>query len=646
MSIEGDAGSDGFKMIVRAVWRNRALALISTLALFLGLSAFVLSLKPQYVSEALLLVAPGSGTEAAELRAAQGSSGPTDPFLLRSEGDVLSSEELCRRVISNLNLSATADFSGTTDIVKAYRARLGVFNDGRSLSFRVSFTAEDANLAAKIANAHVDAYLSGQAERRASKQKAALRWLQLELERLQSGIRANEAELQAFREQAGPLTRQRGADPDPLDSNIEQLRLQLGGANRDLHASQERLAEAERSSGGDAQTNIGEARSSVELAATRVKVIESEIGRLQLQKHGAERLSAELRTREAEVLAKRSVFETVLNRYNTVLAQQGSESADARLISAASVPSKPAFPRTNLFLLVSALASIGVGVGIAFVREKFRDRNPSIEVVAGPVQLRPLGSIPFPEQMTERYGRRVAAAIFWERIRSIRSMLPLSAGGSVLLITSSLPKEGKSLVAASLAKSFAATGARTLLLDADLRCPTAARAMAQASCTAGLAEVLTNRVSMEEALLNIGEHLSLLPAVPNRAAQSDLLASQEMKALVSQARSKFDVTIIDSAPIGLVSDALMLAGLADLCVIVARSSLARTEVLADTVARLRAAGGDMAGLVMTGAGQADAELLDGTEYLKYMSGQEEAVPYQTGKSVPSQADVRAVWSDK
>jgi capsular exopolysaccharide synthesis family protein len=154
-----------------------------------------------------------------------------------------------------------------------------------------------------------------------------------------------------------------------------------------------------------------------------------------------------------------------------------------------------------------------------------------------------------------------------ESFRSLRSGLTLSGVGRklrVLSITSALPGEGKSYLAYNLALAFAATGLKVLLIDADLRRPRL-HALFRVPREDGLADLLAGQKSFEEALVAhpVEPNLTLIPAGRNSPLASELLGSGDIEKVIETARQRFDLVLVDNAPVLPVADAIIVGTYCD-----------------------------------------------------------------------------------
>jgi capsular exopolysaccharide synthesis family protein len=164
-----------------------------------------------------------------------------------------------------------------------------------------------------------------------------------------------------------------------------------------------------------------------------------------------------------------------------------------------------------------------------------------------------------------------------------------SRGGQVMLITSSLPGEGKSFTAAQLARNIAQSGKQVILVDADLRRPMQNR-LFHMNETIGLANVLSGTASLDDALVDSGtENLTLLHCGTSSRNPTELISSEQMSALLEALRQEADVIIVDAPACAVVADALFIAPYIDTIVHVIGVGQVDSALVRDTTAALAAA---------------------------------------------------------
>jgi capsular exopolysaccharide synthesis family protein len=268
------------------------------------------------------------------------------------------------------------------------------------------------------------------------------------------------------------------------------------------------------------------------------------------------------------------------------------------------VPQEPVRPRPARDLGLALLLGLACAVAAAFVRD-YLDTS-----VGRPRDVRRLG-LPLlgviPENRASRaplIARGQRREAFAEGYRVLRASLPprQDGGGQVLLVTSTLAGEGKSLTSANLALTLAAGEERVLLIDADLRRPVLHQLL-RTRPVPGLVEAMIDTGESARAIRRVeGSRLSFLPCgTPLERSPADLLASGAMRELIARLRPDYDRIVLDTPPAGAIADALVLSRLADGVLVVAHSGkVARGELL-HVLDRLASAGAPLWGVILNRA---------------------------------------------
>lgn len=265
-----------------------------------------------------------------------------------------------------------------------------------------------------------------------------------------------------------------------------------------------------------------------------------------------------------ENIVRRATYEEQASRFLAL----ASFTRPVDIVRTADVPSTPSSPKPVRNAILAALIGLIMGVGIAFLRETLdrRLREPAdveqalgLPVVGalpsaalgGTPLLTPKGKVP-DEQEVEPF----------KILRTNVGFLSLDGDVGVVLVTSALPQEGKSSVAAGLAWAEAKTGKRTLLVDCDLRRPTIGDRFGLAS-TPGLSDYLLGDARPADIVRAVGtgaenETFACIPAGRVIGNHAELLASARFKEFLAQVGEAYDRVIVDSAPLLPVSDTLSL----------------------------------------------------------------------------------------
>ncbi|MEM7024857.1 MAG: CpsD/CapB family tyrosine-protein kinase, partial [Pseudomonadota bacterium] len=289
-------------------------------------------------------------------------------------------------------------------------------------------------------------------------------------------------------------------------------------------------------------------------------------------------------------------------------AQTGLEQADARIISRASVPHKPSYPDRLLLLGIALIGSIAISgslVGAAETLEKgYRDgdrirRDLSLPTV-GEV---PWVSTPPGDGMIADLPVDDPAGALAESLRTTALALelfgPPGDRGNILLITSSVPAEGKTTIITCLGRTLALAGRKVLVIDADLRRPNCHHQM-HLEQRPGLTSYLSNQRSLEEIIQQdetTGVDLIAAGEVPKNPLK--LLRSAELARLLREMRPRYDVILIDSPPLLPIADTRLLSAIADRSVLIVQWRVTPRESVQRAVEQLEQAGGRPDGIILT-----------------------------------------------
>ncbi|HET6520453.1 MAG TPA: polysaccharide biosynthesis tyrosine autokinase [Geminicoccaceae bacterium] len=349
----------------------------------------------------------------------------------------------------------------------------------------------------------------------------------------------------------------------------------------------------------------------VVVARARERELQNSLGGLEGQSATLDMAEVELNNLNREAQANRELLGTFITRFREIVEQQGLQKPDAQIVSAADAPRFPSYPRKVAFLAVAFGASMLLGVLLVFVIERwdsgfgFRSAE-EIQSVAG---LRSLALVPDLARReaqgipAEEYVLQRPSSAFAEALQRVRTNLFLANGNRPprsVLITSSIPLEGKTTIAASLARQSARSGMKVLLIDADLRRPRLHEIIGVANQN-GLSEVLTGLVSRAEAIRRDerSSGLDFMPAGAGATSPPDLFRSQVTRRLIEELEAVYDLVIIDSPPVAAVSDSFTLSGLIAKTIYIVRWERTPRNVALSGLAQLAEAGADIAGVVLS-----------------------------------------------
>jgi len=307
--------------------------------------------------------------------------------------------------------------------------------------------------------------------------------------------------------------------------------------------------------------------------------------------------------------ADRQIYEAILTRMKETTIAGKLESNNIRLVDPVQVPNSPFKPRKMRNFAVGIVFGLGAAIGLSLLMDSFEDRIKSYEDVET-LGLPLLTGVPHFE-LTDgsQHGRLLQLephSISAEAFRNLRASISLRPdvnAANPLLVTSTAPGEGKSVVSANLAIAFAANKQRTLLIDCDLHHP-AQHKIFSVNSSQGVSLYLIDHLKLQDVVHPTDiPNLDVLPAGETPPNVSELLASDRMCELIREARQGYDRVVIDSPPVTAVSDPLaLLPHVQGVIYVIGFSKISR-EIVARSMQKLRECGAPLAGVVMNNIDQ-------------------------------------------
>jgi succinoglycan biosynthesis transport protein ExoP len=366
--------------------------------------------------------------------------------------------------------------------------------------------------------------------------------------------------------------------------------------------------------------------------------------------------------REAE--ANKSLYDGLMTKLKETAISAGLRSSNIRIVDPAMIPSTPARPAKARNVALAFLVGLVGGIGLALMREYLDNtvktpddietlaRLPSLAVVPqfagsnGSTKRRGLlqgFSSNGHDKRIELVAQHLPKSQMSEAFRALRTSILLSQADhppQVILVTSALPREGKTTAAANLAVTLAQLGDRTVLVDADLRKPGIGRLLNLGSGKyAGLSSYLAGVSSLD--LVSVPH-----PAIPNLVAiptgplppnPADLLSSHKLVEAIAELRTKFKFIVIDSPPIMAATDAVILSVQADGVLLVVRSGETPKEAFTRTRDLLHSVKCRILGVVLNAVDSSAPDYYYSYRYYPYSYGygpQETAETHDDEESEP------------
>lgn len=281
----------------------------------------------------------------------------------------------------------------------------------------------------------------------------------------------------------------------------------------------------------------------------------------------------------------------------------GSDSVQATILAPAQVPTAPTSPNVLRNLAVGLALGLILGLGVAMLRNLLDSKVRSEQDVRALTDTPVLGVIAFDDGVLShpvilREDPRGAPAEAIRRLRTNLQFIGVASESRSIVVSSSVPGEGKTTAAINLAVSLADAGAKVLLVDADLRRPSVAQYLGLEG-QVGLTTVLIGKASFADVVQPYaGTTLDILPAGQIPPNPSEMLGSPAMKALLDTATGTYDLVLIDSPPVLPVTDAAVLGRQVNGALFVAGMDRIHRPQMRSALASLETAGCQVLGLVI------------------------------------------------
>lgn len=361
--------------------------------------------------------------------------------------------------------------------------------------------------------------------------------------------------------------------------------------------------------------------------------------------------------REAE--ANKQLYEGLLTKLKEASIASGLRSSNIRFIDPAMVPATPARPSKARNIGLALLVGLVGGIGLALLREYLDNTVKTPDDIEALSHLPSLAIVPAfaaangngrkprllkapgkngHEARVELVSHHLPKSQVSEAFRALRTSLLLSQAEhppQVILVTSALPREGKTTAAANLAVTLAQLGDRTVLVDADLRKPGVGRALSLADGKyAGLSSYLAGVSSLELVTIPhpVIENLAAIPTGPLPPNPADLLSSRRMVEAIAELRKKFKFIVIDSPPVMAATDAVIVSAQADGVLLVVRSGETPKEAFTRTRDLLASVKCNLLGVILNAVDSSAPDYYYSYRYYPYSYG------YGQEKSADSRLD--------
>ena len=516
-----------------------------------------------------------------------------------------------------------------TVLTNNFLGKLKVNQVKSSQIVNLSYESENSKLAAEIVNEIADQYIIGQLQAKFDATKKATDWLDKQLTELKQKVKYSEQAVEIFRQKHGLInvSKETGLSQQQLSQINSQLiiaRAETAGAQAkyshvanilksgdDIDSVAEvlnsPLIQSLRQQGAEVRRSYSEMsveygkkhprmiqmqaklnevgvniraevkkiaaglRSELTVSRSRVRSLARSLKKIEKKTGGNNKNEVQMRALEREASANRALFETFLSRFKETASTQGIEQADARVISFAEPPLSPSYPKKKRMLIICAMLALMFAIALVFILEMLNPGVRSPEQIQEIFNMATLGIVPMnsgsktePHQyLLDKPQSSLAEAI--NTLRVSLSVLNPDSKVKTILITSSVPSEGKTTLSLLIARQSAKNGQKVVIVDTDFRRPAIEKQL-KIENSLGLTDLLAQQdLELDDVLLE-DEQSGMKILTKGQAGlvnPTDLFASQRMKIIIDSLKERFDLVILDTPPVMAVPDARVLSALVD-----------------------------------------------------------------------------------
>ena len=283
---------------------------------------------------------------------------------------------------------------------------------------------------------------------------------------------------------------------------------------------------------------------------------------------------------ERQKASKESIYVYLLQKKEEAALSYASSVADSRVVDPAFGGNVPIRPKTQLIYIVALLAGLILPIVYVYLKDLLNNKVESANDIAKLTQVPMLGEILYEEGSEAIVVQANSRKAIAEQFRAVRTNMQFLHGkniagkGKITLFTSSMSGEGKSFVASNIAAALAISGKKTVLLELDLRKPKVSKYLDLGN-KVGLSNYLIGKAEIKDIIqqTKVNENFFVIGSGPIPPNPSELLVQQEIEVLLEYLKANYDEILIDTPPIGLVTDAQILARLADATIYLVRQNV-------------------------------------------------------------------------
>lgn len=662
--------------------RMKLIALVTALAVLAGL-VISLVVSKTYRAEATVML-----TNDAAIVTQSTAAGVTPAGLsgevLDTQVEIIKSREMAARVADSLGLANGMNAEDQRNLIDRLQHDVSAQRSGESYALTIAFEADEAPAAASIANEFTRQYVdwevdsekmrNAEAREIVSQKLAKLRdQAQADTQALQqyriahnllstSGATLTEQEISTYNQEVTKARAESAEDAARLQTALAQLRsgssgddvgealdspvisslraqealaaatvadlsARYGAQHPQLIRANSQLADIRSSIQAEIERVISNLRAKQAVSAQRLGSLSSSLAsaRSKLSQNNGAMVGLSELERAAE--ASQGIYDTYLNRFKELIAADGSEQPNARILTLAEVPTLPSSPNIPLNLVLSLIIGLGLGLVAAYIAEALFHGLTTPDEIERDTGMPFLASIPLLSSVDSTHSHAVSAiqhdskSVFTESFRALSAAVDQTTAGNsqIIAITSALPGEGKTVISCCLSHVMASRGERTILIDCDMRRQGISRLLDMRSHQWGLVELLDGSAPLNLDQYARDKMFCVLPIRPNDEEPEHLLTGEPFVALLKELRGHFDRIILDLPPILPIAASRVIASRADAVVMATRWRKTSSFAVRSALKRMPAEHVNLAGIALSAVDMRQRAFLDANDPYFYYS---------------------------
>jgi succinoglycan biosynthesis transport protein ExoP len=402
---------------------------------------------------------------------------------------------------------------------------------------------------------------------------------------------------------ASPVVQQFKGDEARAQAKVDELSKRYGDRHPAMIAARSDLNAAQASLRAQVQQVVAGIERNYQLARANEGALRSSVNTSKSQIQDISRKEFQLRDLQRDVDSNRALYDSFQAHMRETAATGDVQSQNIRVVDPAIAPILPSSPNKPLIVFIAGIVALLLGVGWALARDAIKNTFRSSDDIRKQINLPIWGVVPLlGKRRNQTIGQQYELnedGPFCEAIRTLRTNVMLNdnhAANKVVMLTSSIPGEGKSAIAVNLAFALGKLE-RVLLIEADLRRPTLARNLGLTGASLGLADLIAGHAKPDECIQSFGR-IDLLTVGTLPENPLELLASPRFGQFLEWVKGSYDRILIDTPASQAVSDAALISTLADSVIYVIKSESTSVELAQKGINQLAQNGAPMRGVVL------------------------------------------------